>query len=249
MLLTVFVSRRSFPCWVIRAALAGCPCGAVVPTTSRSAACLAMNRIYPFTFTSPSTLVYSFFLFFFHSRSNFFLQVQKGAFHFPHLREKVRKNTLSLLKGNILLLALLYVQRFLAPLILNSVHEWMDNFLPVSFFMPLNYLLPPQLVAASPLIPRWAAAVRGAPVLPLSWGKHPQRGAQAGPPPPPRTKSWSSTARIQLICLHHSYLPNPESFWLPSTAPFQSLQCPACNIVTRIAHNISNILPLMSYIK
>lgn len=93
--------------------------------------------------------------FFSHSRSNFFfLQVQKGAFHFPHLREKVRKNTLSLLKGNILLLALLYVQRFLAPLILNSVHEWMDNFLPVSFFMPLNYLLPPQLVAVSPLIPR-----------------------------------------------------------------------------------------------
>lgn len=83
-----------------------------------------------------------------------FLQVQKGAFHFPHLREKVRKNTLSLLKGNILLLALLYVRRFLAPLILNSVHEWMDNFLPVSFFMPLNYLLPPQLVAASPLTPR-----------------------------------------------------------------------------------------------
>lgn len=153
--LPVFVSRRSFLCWVTRAALARCPCGAVVPTTSRSAACLAMNRIYPFTFTSPSTLVYS--LFFFPTAEViffFFLQVQKGAFHFPHLREKVRKNTLSLLKGNILLLALLYVQRFLAPLILNSVHEWMDNFLPVSFFMPLNYLLPPQLVAVSPLIPR-----------------------------------------------------------------------------------------------
>lgn len=29
----------------------------------------------------------------------------------------------------------------------------MDNFLPVSFFMLLNYLLPQQLVAASPLIP------------------------------------------------------------------------------------------------
>lgn len=152
LLLTVFLSRRSFLCWVIRAALARCPCGAVVPTTSRSAACLAMNRIYPFTFTSPSTLVYSLFFFFFCSRSHF-LQVQKGAFHFPHLREKVRKNTLSLLKGNILLLALLYVQHFLAPLILNSVHEWMDNFLPVSFFMLLNYLLSPQLVAASPLIP------------------------------------------------------------------------------------------------
>lgn len=80
--------------------------------------------------------------------------MQKGAFHFPHLKKKVRKNTLSLLKGNILLLALLYVQRFLAPLILNSVHEWMDNFLPVSFFMLLNYLLLPQLVAASPLISR-----------------------------------------------------------------------------------------------
>lgn len=78
--------------------------------------------------------------------------MQKGAFHFPYLKKKVRKNTLSLLKGNILLLALLYVQHFLAPLILNSVHEWMDNFLPVSFFMLLNYLLLPQLVAVSPLI-------------------------------------------------------------------------------------------------
>lgn len=80
--------------------------------------------------------------------------MQKGAFHFPHLKKKVRKNTLSLPKGNILLLALLYVRRFLAPLILNSVHEWMDNFLPVSFFMPLNYLLLPQLVAVSPLMSR-----------------------------------------------------------------------------------------------
>lgn len=80
--------------------------------------------------------------------------MQKGTFHFPHLKKKVRKNTLSLPKGNILLLALLYVRRFLAPLILNSVHEWMDNFLPVSFFMPLNYLLLPQLVAVSPLMSR-----------------------------------------------------------------------------------------------
>lgn len=189
--------------------------------------------------------------------------MQKGAFHFPHLKKKVRKNTLSLLKGNILLLALLYVQRFLAPLILNSVHEWMDNFLPVSFFMLLNYLLLPQLVAASPLISCWAVAMPEAPLCRLSWGaasvlpgqaKPGMLGSLRGvprqdPPASCRTESLSNTAWIQLIRLHHSYLPNPESFWLPSTAPFQSPQCPACNIVTRIADNISNILPLMSYIK
>jgi len=48
-------------------------------------------------------------IFFFLSSRSHFLQVQKGAFHFSHLKKKVRKNTLSFLKGNILLLALLYV--------------------------------------------------------------------------------------------------------------------------------------------
>lgn len=71
-----------------------------------------------------------------------------------------------------MLLALLYVQHFLAPLILNSVHEWMDNFLPVSFFMLLNYLLLLQLVAVSPLISGRAVAVPGASAPLLSWGGH-----------------------------------------------------------------------------
>lgn len=90
--------------------------------------------------------------FLFSAAEVIFCRCKKEPFIFSILRKKVRKNALSRLKGNILLLALLYVQRFLAPLILNSVHEWMDNFLPVSFFMLLNYLLLPQLVAASPLI-------------------------------------------------------------------------------------------------
>lgn len=92
-------------------------------------------------------------IYFFFSRGKVtFCRCKKEPFISPILRKKLEKNTLSLLKGNILLLALLYVQHFLAPLILNSVHEWMDNFLPVSFFMLLNYLLLPQLVAVSPLI-------------------------------------------------------------------------------------------------
>lgn len=200
----------------------------------------------------PLPLLYTAYFFFFQSKSHF-LQVQKGAFHFPYLKKKVRKNTLSLLKGNILLLALLYVQRFLAPLILNSVHEWMDNFLPVSFFMLLNYLLLPQLVAVSPLISGWAVVMPEAPLRPPSWGAAflllGQPGILGGTLASCRTTSLSNTAWIHLICLHHSHPPNPESFWLPSAAPFQSPQCPACNIVTRIARYISNILPLMSYIK
>lgn len=221
----------------------------------RPAALLTMNRVYPFTFTSPSTLIHS--LVFLLLQKSFFAGA-KRSLSFPHLKKKVGKNTLSLLKGNILLLALLYVQHFLAPLILNSVHEWMDNFLPVSFFMLLNYLLLPQLVAVSPLISGWAVAVPGTSPPLLSWGatslllgqaKPGQPGILRGTPVSHWTPSLSNRAWTCLICLHHSHPPNPESFWLPSAAPFQSSQCPACNIVTRIARYISNILPLMSYIK
>lgn len=48
----------------------------------------------------------------------------------------------------------------------------MDNFLPVSFFMLLNYLLLLQLVAVSPLISGRAVAVPGASAPLLSWGGH-----------------------------------------------------------------------------
>lgn len=57
-------------------------------------------------------LIFLFYFILFSAAEVIFLQVQKGTFPFPHLREKVRKNTLSLPKGNILLLALLYVRRF-----------------------------------------------------------------------------------------------------------------------------------------
>lgn len=123
--------------------------------------------------------------FWFAAAEVIFCRCKKELFIFSILRKKVRKNTLSWLKGNILLLALLYVQHFLAPLILNSVHEWMDNFLPVSFFMLLNYLLLPQLVAASPLISHWAVAMQEALLCPWSWGAswgagHPQKCTQTG---------------------------------------------------------------------
>lgn len=132
MLLTVFFSRKSFLCWLFHAASSWCPCGMAILINSQVSSMSSNEQDLPF-YPLHSCTQLSLFFYFFCSRSHF-LQVQKEAFHFPHLKKKVRKNSLSLLKGNILLLALLYVQHFLAPLILNSVHEWMDNFLPVSFF-------------------------------------------------------------------------------------------------------------------
>lgn len=125
LLLTAFFSR-SFLCWLIRV---------MSPwrdhNTNHQVSNLSGNEEdLPLPLDIPLHSCTQLILFYFFSAEEevifFFCRCKKEPFIFPIWKKKVRKNTLSFLKGNILLLALLYVRRFFSSSNLKF-STWMDG--------------------------------------------------------------------------------------------------------------------------